>query len=378
MTSIYLHAILMSITSKTKSKLRTKKLSPSVNADRKMRLPKNSLEIYQKTLKSTEEKYKKLFDNSSDAIAIINKKGFFREINEAGIVLFGLNENHLKKQNIFKFISTTSDTKKLAAIFNTPSRVKDFIIKIKNRKNNNIYTCIISVSHKFNSQNIFVFIKDISDQIEMENLVLRTMIETQENERKRFARDIHDTLGQELSAIKFYLSALKSNFEHDKKNQKVLSKTEDALTNMLASIREICFNLMPKTLEKFGLIMAVKEVTNVINKNSDIICTVRSTSNFPRLSSEKEVGIFRIIQEFINNSMKHSKADTIQINFSVRKENILIKMKDNGIGFDIQTKNNFNGMGLKNMESRARSYNGTFQIESDQKGTNFKLIIPIN
>lgn len=338
----------------------------------------SSLKKVEKSLKASEEKYKKLFEESGDAIAVINSRGSILELNEAARFLFGIETMNIKKQNILNFIQSNENVKDIFKTINQNSKNKEITLKIVNNINNNIYTCLLSISHLSNSNNLLVLIKDITDQIEMENLVIRTIVETQENERKRFARDIHDSLGQELSAVKFYLSALNENVNLDDKNKSILLKTEEGLSNILASIREICFNLMPKTLEKFGLIMAVKELCNSLNKNSDFICKINSVENFPRLSSEKEVGVFRIIQEFINNSVKHSKGDQIKINFTFDNSYISVRMQDNGIGFDLQNSENFNGMGLKNMNSRARSYNGNLKITSNSKGTSFNLKIPIN
>lgn len=336
-----------------------------------------SLKKIEKSLKHTEYKYKKLFEESGDAIIIINKKGIIQEINDSGKILIGLSDENLHFIKFSKFIYDDFEINKFESTISSPQNIKEIILKLKNKKNKNIYNCLVSVSPIANSKNILIFIKDISDQIEMDNLVIRTIVETQENERKRFARDIHDSLGQELSAVKFYLSSISQNIAFDGKNKNLLIKTDDALTKILASIREICFNLMPKTLEKFGLVMAVKELTNTININSSVICKVRATTNFPRLSPEKEVGVFRIIQEFINNSIKHSKGDIIKINFSTLASDIVIKMSDNGVGFELQSKDNFSGMGLKNMATRARSYNGQLTITSNNNGTSYYLKIPI-
>ncbi|MEI9809102.1 MAG: ATP-binding protein [Bacteroidota bacterium] len=149
-----------------------------------------------------------------------------------------------------------------------------------------------------------------------------------------------------------------------------------ALLEVLADMRNICFNIMPTSLEVFGLVKSVEELCAKSEVPGHMKITTRESRDFPRLSVQQEFALFRVIQEFINNALKHSKADTIQIEFAYRKKTALVTLSDNGIGFDM-AKLPAKGMGLNNVRSRIRPYNGEVDIISRPgKGTKYEISIP--
>ncbi len=223
---------------------------------------------------------------------------------------------------------------------------------------------------------ILMTAKDISIQKETQNIVLKAIIETEENERARFAKDIHDSIGQQLSAIKFYIGASADTAE-DPKQKAILLKANAALIDVQADMRNICFNIMPKSLEVFGLVKAVEELCskNELLENMNIV--IKEVSRFPGLPVQQAFALFRIIQEFINNSLKHSKADTLRIEFSRNHRSLLITLQDNGVGFDMAGLNN-RGMGINNVLSRLRPYNGEVNIITRPgKGTRYEVSMPV-
>jgi len=227
-----------------------------------------------------------------------------------------------------------------------------------------------------------VTVRDLSKQKEMENLVIRTIVDTLENERIRVAKDLHDSLGQQLSAVKFYLETL-INITEDKKISPILTKSGDALKAAQAELREICFDLMPMTLETYGLVESVHELCRKIGHKNLLEFIILPDKHFPLLNKQLEIAIFRIVQEFINNSIKHGRATriTLKFNFGRDKDEVKIELKDDGKGFD---KNKLysgsgTGMGLQNVRSRIRSYDGTIKINSlPGKGTEYGILIPLN
>jgi signal transduction histidine kinase len=144
-----------------------------------------------------------------------------------------------------------------------------------------------------------------------------------------------------------------------------------------ADMRNICFNIMPKSLEVFGLVKAVEELCSKDQLLAQIKILIKESNGFPRLPLQQEFALFRIIQEFINNALKHSKANFLRIEFRHQKKLALISLIDNGIGFDL-TKIRGRGMGLNNVKSRLRPYNGEVDIISQPgKGTRYEISIPI-
>jgi signal transduction histidine kinase len=141
-------------------------------------------------------------------------------------------------------------------------------------------------------------------------------------------------------------------------------------------MRNICFNIMPKSLEFFGLVKAVEELCSKNELLNRMKITIKESHDFPRMYLQQEFALFRIIQEFINNSLKHSKATALRIDFKYSKKTALITLQDNGIGFNLKTLRN-HGMGLNNVRSRIRPYNGEVDILSEPgKGTRYEISIP--
>jgi signal transduction histidine kinase len=228
---------------------------------------------------------------------------------------------------------------------------------------------------------IAVFINDVTEEFnkqrETENLIFRTIVDTQEKERIRFAKDIHDSLGQQLSGISFHLLSL-NGVVSPKRSTEILTKSSEALKGVMEDIRNICFNLMPKTLENEGLAKGVYELCRKIELSGTLGFHVIVSRNFPRLDKSLEIGIFRIVQEFINNAIKHGQAKKIDIILKKNRKEISLSLKDNGIGFDFKKINANFGMGLKNVRSRVKSFNGEVEITSViNKGTNYDITIPI-
>jgi PAS domain S-box-containing protein len=218
--------------------------------------------------------------------------------------------------------------------------------------------------------------KDISLQKKTQNIILKAIIETEEKERIRFAKDIHDSVGQQLSAIKFYIGASADAVE-DPRQKEILLKANSALVDVQADMRNICFNIMPQSLEMFGLVKAVEELISKNELLSQMKIIIKESPGFPRLPIQQGFALFRIIQEFINNAIKHSQADTLRIEFAYRKKTVFITLADNGVGFEM-TKLRNRGMGLSNVMSRIRPYSGEVDIISRPgKGTRYEIAIPV-
>lgn len=345
----------------------------------------------ERSLKESHEKYKKIFNESSDAIYVIDVHGKFIDLNQAGVILFECERESLAKLSFFDFMYDEDKRELFQNKLKTRGTVIDFGIKMKNYYEN-IIDCLIS-AHKIVNENETIIgyqgiIKDISLQKEMENVVIRTIVDTQEKERKRIVEDLHDSLGQKLSGIKFYLGTVKSMnnnlFGSTQKatlikSNNALDGVLNALDDMIDELSSICFNLMPGTLQNFGLKYAIIELCKKMQLTSTIEFNISIEADFPEFDKMLEVSIFRIIQEFINNSIKHSGAKKIyiQINAFFKKGNIFMLLEDDGKGFLLKRVEKYSGMGLKNITSRVKSYNGDLKIFSILNlGTKFEITIP--
>ncbi len=210
-----------------------------------------------------------------------------------------------------------------------------------------------------------------SDRLKTEKRVLNAIINTEENEKKRFAKDLHDGLGPLLSTVKMSLSALNGKI-NDSYGQEILKNTNHLVNEAISTIKEVSNNLSPHVLTNFGLSSAISAFTAKINQTKVLDIDFKSNMENQRLENEKEVVIYRAVCELINNSILHSGASRIEIDLSKHEKFITLQFSDNGRGFDtsrLSLEDN-KGMGLSNIETRVKSVDGVFILESNPgKGT---------
>src|SRR5512133_3277020 len=210
-----------------------------------------------------------------------------------------------------------------------------------------------------------------TDRQRTEKRVLNAIINTEENERKRFAKDLHDGLGPLLSTVKMSLSALNSRIK-DPTGIEILNNTSHVVNEAIATIKDISNNLSPHVLSNFGLSSAIGAFTTKINQTKAIEIIFKSNMENIRLENEKEVVMYRAACELINNAVRHSGASRIDIELNKHQKFITLHLSDNGRGFDTSAlrKEDTKGMGLSNIETRVRTVEGVFVLESNPgKGT---------
>lgn len=209
------------------------------------------------------------------------------------------------------------------------------------------------------------------DRLRAERRVINAIINTEENERKRFAKDLHDGLGPLMSTVKMSLSALDERI-NDPPGNVILSNTNHLVNEAINALKDISNNLSPHILSNFGLSSALSAFTAKINQTRAIEVEFKSNMEALRLDSEKEVVLYRAACELINNSIRHSGASRIEVELNKHEKFITLHVYDKGRGFDISQlgSENSKGMGLSNIETRVRSVDGAFIIESTPgKGT---------
>lgn len=196
-----------------------------------------------------------------------------------------------------------------------------------------------------------------------------------EKERARIAHDLHDELGPLLSAVKMKINSFELTDDDDKIQ---VEKTNVHLDDVLKRIREISFGLMPNSLLRKGIIPALKEFVDYLNTNTKIKFYFKYDGEL-KLSEHNAVNIYRIIQEAVHNTIKHSQATELNIELKSVKDTVVLSMNDNGIGFDYAADSQENtGFGLRSMLRRAEIMNGKMYIESElSKGTNYTFEIPL-
>ncbi|KYG71442.1 hypothetical protein MB14_11760 [Roseivirga ehrenbergii] len=209
-------------------------------------------------------------------------------------------------------------------------------------------------------------------QLKLREAELNAVINSQEKERNRFARDLHDGFGQLISVLKLNLSGLNDkDAQHPEKRLEVFRNGESVINDMYAELRSICFDLMPQTLVKKGITTALKEFGDRITQSKKVVCEVIVFSNKERLPEIVEISLFRICQEWVNNVMKYADASHITIQLTRDETELTLTVEDNGKGFDTELFYNGKGNGWKNIQTRLNLIKGEFDLDShpDRRGT---------
>lgn len=206
-------------------------------------------------------------------------------------------------------------------------------------------------------------------EIQKERDVMQAMIDGEEAERKRIARDLHDGIGSQLSALKMQWQTI-SDF---KNNPSAVQNFSGLLSKSIVEIRQIAFNLMPETLLKLGLELALKDLCDSLrNKNTEI--TFQANEISKAIKATDQVTIFRIVQELINNALKHAECSEIIVDCSQNQDLFLITVEDNGKGFNSNDPEASKGLGLRNISNRIELLKGKLEIHSEHnKGTVFNI-----
>ncbi|ERJ58889.1 hypothetical protein M472_08910 [Sphingobacterium paucimobilis HER1398] len=203
---------------------------------------------------------------------------------------------------------------------------------------------------------------------------LTAMLDGQEQERGRLARDLHDGLGGLLSGTKLHLSHITEQSDPSVKNQ--LSKSIDQLDIAVDELRRVAHNLMPDLLQNYGLEEALADYASRMSNDNIEIDVQFLHYTFP-MTKEQELITYRIIQELVNNAIKHASPHQIIIQLVEEEERYSITVEDDGRGFEIDKLKNNNSAGLHNINSRIRFLNGNLHIQSSvELGTSIEFYFP--
>ncbi len=218
-------------------------------------------------------------------------------------------------------------------------------------------------------------------EAEQQKVLLRASIKSQEEERQRIAADLHDDAGPLLATARLYLSENMVHLDKDSQLESILS-AKQIIDETIQLIRNISHSLTPPTLKNFGLESAVNDFFQKINNSGSFNAECTFNNYSKRLKVEKELTLFRIIQELINNILRHSNASFIQLIQHNGEENMLLKLSYDGNGLSqedyIRLSQTGSGLGLKNIQSRLKVVHGDiwFEFEPSKSFYNITIDIP--
>ncbi|WP_278353914.1 tetratricopeptide repeat-containing sensor histidine kinase [Chryseobacterium gleum] len=229
---------------------------------------------------------------------------------------------------------------------------------------------IFRKNKKINEQKL----NDIKQKEELS--LTKAILDGEERERERIARDLHDGLGGMLAGVKINFSTWSSSHLNPEKDQEFY-KILGQLDNSVSELRHVARNLMPESLLNFGLETAINDLCEFYSrKNLDI--DFQAIDIDKALSLNIQLNIYRIVQELLANAVKHAEASSILLQCSQSGENFLITIEDNGKGFDKNIENTTQSMGLRNLKNRVNYLKGKMEINSDDQGTAINIELNIH
>jgi two-component system NarL family sensor kinase len=210
-------------------------------------------------------------------------------------------------------------------------------------------------------------------ELKLKEAEVEFSIKSQEKERARFAKDLHDGFGQMISILNLNLKSLESN---PKDRQLLFESSTEVLDDMYKELKGICFNLMPQTLIQNGLPTAIDEFVSRINKAGQLRVETDFFGMEDRLSDVQEISFYRIVQEWVNNVIKYGEASHITVQLTRDNEEITLLIEDDGPGFDRNLLiNSTKGHGWKNIRSRTNLIKGEIELDTEIGRSGSTLII---
>jgi signal transduction histidine kinase len=202
-------------------------------------------------------------------------------------------------------------------------------------------------------------------EIHLQKEQLYAVIIAQEEERKRIAQDLHDDISSKLNIVSLNTHLLSSPNLTEAETIEITDNIINLTAKALENSRKIAHNLLPPVFEKFGLNAGVEELCEEFESSKSVKINYKNEIDFEDNDIDRHLHVFRILQELMNNSLRHGKATEINIAFKNSNEINTCTYQDNGIGFDSKNAENQKGLGMKNIDSRISFLNGTLKIDSE-------------
>ncbi len=291
-------------------------------------------------------------------------------------------------------IETTSQLNEIQTKYETEKKEKEIIklneankIKVleiekeRRSKQTQLFIFIVIIVVVILSSTIVYFLyksKKNAAMAKLQKSRFRDVIEAEEKERKRIAADLHDSVGLMLATTKLNLSELDDTYNCDSASSEILNSALDLIDETSMEVRNISHNMMPGALIELGLLSALKGIVFKINQNHKINVNIKSNCQHERFYYMLEITVYRIFQEIISNTIKHSKATEVEVCLFKENSLLVLNVKDNGVGINKNSMEKSTGIGWKNIYSRLTILNGHIDFNNDKdNGTTIKIVIPL-
>lgn len=204
-----------------------------------------------------------------------------------------------------------------------------------------------------------------NQEIHYQKEILQSVIQTQEEERMRIAQDLHDDISSKLNIVSLNTHLLKTPNLSTEEYEEIIDNVVNLTAKALENSRRIAHDLLPPVFEKFGLHAAVEELVLEFSSAKNVKINYVNELDFSHLDVNHQLHIFRILQELLNNSLRHGKATEISIKFVLKNNKNTCFYTDNGVGFDSKSSKKKRGIGMQNIESRVNFLGGNINVFSE-------------
>ena len=216
---------------------------------------------------------------------------------------------------------------------------------------------------------------------QQQNQLIEAAVRSEENERHRIAETLHDEVGAILSSVRLHFSNINSN-QLDERGKSLHEKSKELLDDSIQKVRTISHNLHSTLLKEFGLNEAIQNFLNKTVQGTLIKVETHLDGDYLIQHPERDLGVYRIFQELINNILKHAHANFITVNSELKEDQLELKLRFNGAGLNQeefeQLRYRPEGLGLKNIQNRIILLKGKIEFEKNKKENRIKLTIPVN
>lgn len=324
-------------------------------------------------LAASEQRWRSVFSHAQDGIITLNSQGLILSANEAANRQMGQKLSGLR---IFDVMPGTEHNEKIKAqmnrLFQTgESQVSEFVFENEGQP---VYVSSTATPLWAGDKVVSatVIVRDVTWLRESEKRVREALVEGQDAERKRIARELHDGLGQVLTAVKMGIQEIR----HTKGEGQEICAAEGMVDRCIAEIKGISRNLTPDILFRYGLKSAMEDVADKLFSSSSTELVLQFVESEKRYPPAIEISIFRIFQELLNNSLTHANAKTVNVQLIDHGASLVLMVEDDGQGYNASTVST--GIGLLNINTRAELLNGTVDVETGTgKGTLTTVEIPL-
>lgn len=343
---------------------------------------------YLHVLSASEARYRLMFENSKEAIFLFEAEGEIKAMNPAAA-------------NIFKINAAAADTGSLniaALLYPESAHVSalpDFSASIQSLNGEHRFfrsdgssflgELLVSSYSGYNSKNMFIaVIRDFSERRELQRklihekrsrqqLINRQVILAQEQERESIGGELHDNVCQLLSTVKLFLGMIEKQGDA---NNNLLPRSLELLDKSIDEIRVISHKMISPAFGDRSLVEAIRDLLQSVQESSALHVHFKSSAINHEPDIDMKLAVYRILQEQVNNILKHAAATDVMVSISEKEDTLCLTVTDNGKGFD--TSLNRKGIGLNNIESRAKAFGGSVQLQSAPgQGCKLQVIFPV-